>query len=57
MADSVGDVLAGIAPVGDMTAAFQDEGRYRRLLEAMMWPRGHVAAPARHAAARARAEG
>ena len=29
MADGVGEVLAGIATVGDMTAAFQDEDRCR----------------------------
>jgi transposase-like protein len=42
MADSVGDVLARIATVGEMTAAFQDEDRCRRLLEAMIWPGGRI---------------
>jgi hypothetical protein len=42
MADGVGEVLAGIATVGDMTAAFQDEDRCRRLLETMIWPRGRI---------------
>jgi ISXO2-like transposase domain/Transposase zinc-ribbon domain len=42
MADSVRDVLAGIATVEEMTAAFQDEDHCRRLLEAMVWPRGRI---------------
>ena len=42
MLGSVREVLAGIATVGDKTAAFQDEDRCRRLLEAMIWPRGRL---------------
>lgn len=42
MAGSVREVLAGITTVGDMVAAFQDEDRCRRLLEAMVWPRGRI---------------
>jgi hypothetical protein len=42
MADSIRDVLAGIVTVGDMTTAFQDEDRCRRLVEAMVWPRGRI---------------
>jgi Transposase zinc-ribbon domain len=41
-ADSVRDVLASIATVGEMTAAFQDEDHCRRLLEALVWPRGRI---------------
>ena len=42
MVDTVREVLTGIATVGDMTVAFQDEDRCRRLLEAMIWPRGRL---------------
>jgi hypothetical protein len=42
MADSVRDVLAGIATVGEMTAAFQGEDHCRWLLEATVWPRGRI---------------
>jgi hypothetical protein len=35
MVGIVREVLASIATVGDMTAAFQDEDRCRRLLDAM----------------------
>ena len=35
-------VLAGIRTVADMVAAFEDEDRCRRLLEAMVWPRGRI---------------
>jgi hypothetical protein len=42
MDGGVRDVLAGIATVGDMVAAFEDEDRCRRLLEAMVWPRGRL---------------
>jgi transposase-like protein len=42
MVASVREVLAGIATVGDMTAAFQDEDRCRQLVEAMVWPRGRI---------------
>jgi hypothetical protein len=38
MAEGVREVLAGIATVEDMIAAFQDEDHCRRLLEAMVWP-------------------
>jgi hypothetical protein len=34
------EVLARIKTVPDMTAAFRNEGRCRRLLEQMVWPRG-----------------
>jgi Transposase zinc-ribbon domain len=36
------DILAGITTVRDMVEAFQDEDRCRRLLEAMIWPRGRL---------------
>lgn len=36
------DVLAGIDTVADMVAAFADEECCRRLLEAMVWPRGRL---------------
>jgi hypothetical protein len=42
MAGGALEVLAGIATVGDMVAAFQDEECCRRLLEAMIWPRGRL---------------
>jgi len=42
MADGAREVLSGITTVGDMAAAFQDEDRCRRLLEAMVWPRGRI---------------
>src|SRR6185437_794899 len=42
MASGVREILAGITTVGDMIAAFDDEDRCRRLLEAMVWPRGRI---------------
>jgi Transposase zinc-ribbon domain len=42
MANEAREVLAEIATVTDMTAAFADEERCRRLLEAMVWPRGRI---------------
>jgi transposase-like protein len=42
MADGERDILAEIATVADMVAAFEDEDRCRRLLEAMIWPRGRL---------------
>ncbi len=42
MTGSIGDVLAGIATVSDMVAAFEDENGCRRLLEALIWPRGRL---------------
>jgi transposase-like protein len=42
MAGVARDVLAGINTVADMVAAFADEERCRRLLEAMVWPRGRT---------------
>jgi len=42
MASGVRETLAGITTVGDMIEAFQDEDRCRRLLEAMVWPRGRI---------------
>jgi ISXO2-like transposase domain/Transposase zinc-ribbon domain len=36
------EVLAGITTVRDMVTAFADEERCRRLLEAMVWPRGRI---------------
>ena len=42
MAGGALEVLAGITTVSDMVAAFQDEERCRRLLEAMIWPRGRL---------------
>ncbi len=35
-------ILSGISTMRDMTRAFQDEGRCRRLLEAMIWPNGRI---------------
>ena len=40
MREVVRNLLSGITTVSDMTAAFEDEERCRRLLEAMVWPRG-----------------
>lgn len=40
MSGTVHEVLAGITTVGEMVAAFQDEDRCRRLLEAMVWAKG-----------------
>jgi len=34
--------LAEIATVGDMVEAFADEDKCRRLMEAMVWPRGRI---------------
>ena len=42
MPGEVREILAGINTVGDMVAAFRDEERCRRLLEAMIWPRGRI---------------
>jgi hypothetical protein len=42
VSEGVRELLAGIATVEDMIAAFQDEDRCRRLLEAMVWPRGRI---------------
>ena len=42
MAGSVREILGEIATVSDMVAAFRDEERCRRLLEAMVWPRGRL---------------
>ena len=42
MTGSIGDVLAGIAMVSDMVAAFEDENGCRRLLEALIWPRSRL---------------
>lgn len=42
MDGEVRDVLAAIGTVGDMVGAFADEGRCRRLLEALIWPRGRL---------------
>ena len=42
MAGGTREVLSGIATVSDMVVAFQDEDRCRRLLEAMVWPRGRI---------------
>jgi hypothetical protein len=39
------EVLAGITTVGDMVAAFRDEGHCRRPAGAMIWPRGEVVNP------------
>ena len=36
------DVLSQIKTVSDMTTAFQSEGKCRRLLEQMVWPRGRL---------------
>ncbi len=36
------EVLAGITTVRDMVTAFADEEGCRRLLEAMVWPRGRI---------------
>jgi ISXO2-like transposase domain/Transposase zinc-ribbon domain len=42
MASRAREVLAGIATVENMVTAFADEERCRRLLEAMVWPRGRA---------------
>ena len=42
MAGVVREILAEITTVSDMVAAFRDEERCRRLLEAMIWPRGRL---------------
>jgi transposase-like protein len=42
MVDEARAVLAEITTVDDMVVAFQDEDRCRRLLEAMVWPRGRI---------------
>jgi len=36
------EVLSGITTVRDMVTVFADEERCRRLLEAMVWPRGRI---------------
>jgi hypothetical protein len=46
MANGAREILAGITTVGDMVTAFADEECCRRLLEAMIWPRGRIC-PAR----------
>ena len=42
MAGGTREVLLEITTVSDMVVAFQDEDRCRRLLEAMVWPRGRI---------------
>src|SRR5689334_5414868 len=42
MTGLISELLAGITTVSEMVAAFQDEERCRRLLEAMVWPRGRI---------------
>jgi hypothetical protein len=39
---AVREALLGIRTVAEMIAAFADEERCRRLLEAMVWPNGRV---------------
>jgi hypothetical protein len=39
---AVCEMLAEITAVSDMVAAFRDEERCRRLVEAMIWPRGRL---------------
>ncbi len=39
---SVLEELAEIKTLAQATAAFGDEGRCRRLVEAMVWPRGRI---------------
>jgi hypothetical protein len=39
---SVREALLGITTVWDMVRAFQDEDRCRKLLEAMVWPKGRI---------------
>jgi len=39
---TVREILAEITAVNHMVAAFRDEDRRRRLLEAMVWPRGRL---------------
>jgi transposase-like protein len=39
---SVGEMLSKITTVPDMVRAFQDEDHCRRLLEAMVWPKGRL---------------
>jgi len=42
MMKAVREILADITTVNDMVAAFGDEERCRRLLEAMTWPQGRL---------------
>lgn len=42
MSEAVLTTLSGIQTVEDMVAVFNDEGRCRRLLEAMVWPAGRI---------------
>jgi len=42
MTDDVRASLAEIATVDDMVEAFADEDQCRRLVEAMVWPRGRI---------------
>jgi transposase-like protein len=39
---SVGEILRRITTVSDMIRTFQDEDHCRRLLEAMVWPKGRI---------------
>jgi len=42
MAEDVLAILSRIKTVSDMTEAFRDEDRCRRLLEALVWPQGRI---------------
>ena len=42
MSVALREVLSGIRTVEEMVEAFRDEGRCRRLLEAMVWPQGRT---------------
>ena len=42
MAGGALEILARVTTVSEMVVAFQDEERCRRLLEAMVWPRGRI---------------
>ncbi len=42
MSEELLAVLSGIRTVTDMTEAFRDEERCRRLLESMIWPNGRI---------------
>ena len=42
MTELAREILARITTVSEMVVAFQSEERCRRLLEAMVWPRGRI---------------
>lgn len=42
MTELAREILARVTTVSEMVVAFQNEERCRRLLEAMVWPRGRI---------------